>query len=291
MIPVITIQDAIATILAATGVTPQAATVDTVKTGDPRQPLTGIVTTFLATGAVITRAAELGANLIITHEPTFYTHEDETDWLQGDPIYEAKRRLIDAHGIVIWRFHDYWHLTRPDGIMTGVARQLGWSLDPQQLPVSAATEALAMTTAAGISWDAELAGQFVRIATITPTALSVLAQGLKEQFGTAAVRIAGPDELICRRVGLAVGAHPGTMAMATLRRDDVDALIAGEINEWETPEYLRDAAFFGRPKGLLVVGHATSEEAGMAYLVEWLRPHLPDVMITHVPAGDPLRVV
>lgn len=289
MKPIVTIQDAIETILAAAAVDTLPATVDTVKTGDPRQPLSGIVTTFLATGTVIARAAELGANLIITHEPTFYTHEDETEWLRGDPVYEAKRHLIDAHGIVIWRFHDYWHRTRPDGIMTGMARQLGWTLDFGQLSAPAAIEDLGIV--AGVGWNAEVAGHVVPVATIAPTTLAVLATRLKDQFGTAAVRVTGPDELICRRVGLAVGALPGKMAMATLRRDDVDALVAGEIHEWETAEYLRDAAFFGRPKGLLVAGHATSEEAGMAYLVEWLRPHLPDVLITHVPAGDPLRTI
>jgi hypothetical protein len=74
-------------------------------------------------------------------------------------------------------------------------------------------------------------------------------------------------------------------------RDDIDAILCGEVREWEACEYLRDAAFFGRPKGMLVVGHATSEEDGMAYLVRWLRPHVPNVPITHVPCGDPFRVV
>jgi putative NIF3 family GTP cyclohydrolase 1 type 2 len=120
-----TIQDTIDRILAVAAVDPLPQTSDTIKTGDPTQPLTGIVTTFLATGAVIARAADLGANLIITHEPTFYTHEDATDWLHDDPVYQAKRQLIDAHNIVIWRFHDYWHLTRPDGIMVGLAQRLG----------------------------------------------------------------------------------------------------------------------------------------------------------------------
>lgn len=46
-------------------------TVDQFKIGDPTRPLTGIVTTFIATCGVIEQAAALGANLIITHEPTF----------------------------------------------------------------------------------------------------------------------------------------------------------------------------------------------------------------------------
>ena len=79
----ITIQQAIDTIIAAVPGGPPPDTVDTVKIGDPTQPLTGIVTTFLATVEVIEQAAQLGANLIITHEPIFYNHRDETDWLAG----------------------------------------------------------------------------------------------------------------------------------------------------------------------------------------------------------------
>ena len=56
----ITIQDAVDRILAATAVEPLPRTADTFKVGDPSQPLSGIVTTFLASGAVIARAAELG---------------------------------------------------------------------------------------------------------------------------------------------------------------------------------------------------------------------------------------
>jgi hypothetical protein len=105
------------------------------------------------------------------------------------------------------------------------------------------------------------------------------------------VRVAGPAELVCRRVGLVVGAPGGQVQIELLRRDDVDAIVCGEINEWETCEYVRDAAFFGRPKGLVVVGHANSEEQGMAYLATWLRPHLPGLPIVHVPSGDPLRTI
>jgi hypothetical protein len=119
----------------------------------------------------------------------------------------------------------------------------------------------------------------------------VLAKQLKAQLGSAVVRTSGPDELICRRVALGLGALPGKMAIATLMRDDVDAILCGEVREWEACEYLRDAAFFGRPKGMLVVGHATSEEDGMAHLVSWLRPHSPNIEITHVPCGDPFSII
>ena len=240
---------------------PLTDTVDVVKAGDPSVPLSGIVTTFLATRAVIERAIELGANLIVTHEPVFYNHLDETDWLEDDPVYQSKRDLIDDHQIVIWRFHDYWHRHRPDGIYSGVLRALGW-----QTYV-----------------DSDARG----VCAIPPVSLGELVEVLKRKLGAEGVRVTGNPDMVCRRVALSVGAIGGRWQIGQLAADGIDAIVCGEINEWETCEYVRDAAHMGLDKGLIVVGHANSEEAGMKYLVEWLQDRLPDVPIAHLPAGDP----
>ena len=44
-----------------------------------------------------------------------------------------------------------------------------------------------------------------------------------------------------------------------------------------------------RAKALIVTGHAPSEEAGMAYLAEWLRERVPGVPVAHIPHGGGLR--
>ncbi len=260
-----TIQNVIDLIIDAIPGAPQEGSVDTVKAGDPSQLVTGIVTTFLATAKVIQTARERGANLIITHEPTFYNHLDEVDWLQADPVYTAKRRLLDEHNLVVWRFHDYWHLHRPDGITTGALKKLGWQAyaSPDEL----------------------------NLCLIPPTPLAELALFLKETFGAAMVRVMGDPAMTCRRVGLLLGASGGQRQIQFLGRDDVEVLVCGEVREWETTEYVRDAAQAGREKGLIVVGHALSEEPGMEGLVPWLQPRVPDVPVTHVPAGDPFRYV
>ena len=101
-------------------------TVDTIKAGNPNTPVTGIVTTFAATLDVLQRAAASGKNLIVTHEPTFYNHLDQTTEFENDPVYRAKRQFIDEHGLVVFRFHDHWHARHPDGILEGMTNALGW---------------------------------------------------------------------------------------------------------------------------------------------------------------------
>ena len=78
------------------------------------------------TAEVIRKAAELGCNLIIGHEPLFYDGWNETDWLQDNCVYQAKKQLLDRLGIVVYRDHDHIHNHRPDGIFSGLAKMLGW---------------------------------------------------------------------------------------------------------------------------------------------------------------------
>ena len=242
---------------------PWESTVDTVKVGDPTQEVRGIVTTFLATSEVIWKALQYGANLIVTHEPTFYNHLDDTDWLGGDPVYLAKRKLLEEHGMVVWRFHDYWHARDPDGIAMGVLQQLGWE---------------------GYAQPGN-----PRTCVIPATPLSRLSLFMKRRFGAQRVRVMGSPELSCTKVGLLVGAVDGRRQIEAL--SEVDALVVGEVREWETTEYVRDGVYANQPRGLIAVGHALSEEPGMKHLAEWLRPRVPEVHVRHVPTGDPFRYI
>ncbi len=110
------------------GVAWTTPTVDTFKGGNPDTPVTGIAVTMMATFDVLERAAAKNENLIITHEPTFYNHLDETADLerQNDPVLRAKQDFIEKHHLVVWRFHDGWHRRKPDGVLLGMTHALGW---------------------------------------------------------------------------------------------------------------------------------------------------------------------
>jgi putative NIF3 family GTP cyclohydrolase 1 type 2 len=129
-----TVQQVIDLILKNIPGAPFKQTVDTIKAGDSSQLVTGIVTTMFATIDVIEKAAKAGANFIIAHEPTFYNHADDTKWLENDEVYKYKAALLKKHNMVVWRFHDYIHAHKPDGVMAGLVSALGWekSLDPQK---------------------------------------------------------------------------------------------------------------------------------------------------------------
>ena len=70
----------------------------------------------MATFDVLKRAAKASRNFVITHEPTFYNHLDQTAALEQDATYQAKQRFIAENNLVVWRFHDHAHALRPDPV-------------------------------------------------------------------------------------------------------------------------------------------------------------------------------
>jgi putative NIF3 family GTP cyclohydrolase 1 type 2 len=238
-------------------------TVDTFKAGDPQTPVTGIAVTMMATLDVLQRAAANGQNLIITHEPTFYDHQDNPAQLpQGeqDAVLKQKREFIAQHHLVVWRFHDYWHRRKPDGIEAGNVRALGWEKfqDP--------------------------ANQY--LFTIPETTVAKLAEDLRVKLHAAVPRIAGDREMKVTRVALSPGSAGFHREAGALEMPDVQVLIAGETHEWETVEYVTDAYTEGRAKALILLGHIASEQAGMEECARWLRTFLTDVPIEFVPTAD-----
>jgi putative NIF3 family GTP cyclohydrolase 1 type 2 len=261
-----TIQEAIDRIIASASETiptshlPLIKTVDTITLGDPSQIVTGIVSTFMATDEVIDRAISLNANLIISHETIFYNHLDEVDWLENSAVYEAKRRKIEDSNLVIWRFHDHMHRMQPDLILVGLIKELGW--------------------------EAFSSADYPLYCQIPPIPLQELASYIKAKLRINNLRVVGNLDQMCHGIGILPGFVGKDRHIEVLNLPQVDVVICGELHEWETSEYVRDAVHLGHPKGLIITGHAESEEAGMKWLVPWLQERLPEILIEYIPTGN-----
>lgn len=249
-------------IKANVGVPWREETVDTFKAGDPETPVTGIATTMMATFDVLRRAAAEGKNLVITHEPTFYSHLDKTDLLEkeNDPVWADKEKFIREHKMVVWRFHDHWHMRRPDGIMQGVLRSLGWEklYDPE-----------------------------TRIVKLPETTVEKLAGDVQKKLGAKVLRVVGSKEMKVTTIALQPGAGGPLGHRRALQRNEVEVLLIGEVPEWETIEYVNDAVAQGKRKALFLVGHIPSEQPGMEYCAEWLKTFIKNVPVGFVPTVEP----
>jgi len=260
---VLTARQVVSLIQEHVGVPWTGETVDTFKAGDPDTPVTGIATTMMATFDVLKRAAAQNANFVITHEPTFYSHQDKTEAFAAanDPVWREKEDFIKAHHMVVWRFHDHWHMRRPDGILTGMAQALGWEHYE----------------------NAETPNLFA----LPQTSLRGLAKSIQEKIGIKVVRVVGNPDLQVTRIALVPGASGPQKHLQFLRRNDVQVLVIGEVPEWETIEYVSDAAAEGRQKALILMGHIPSEQAGMKYCAEWLKTFITGVPVAFVKTAEP----
>jgi putative NIF3 family GTP cyclohydrolase 1 type 2 len=239
-------------------------TVDTFKAGNPETEVKGIAVTMMATLDVLQRAAAAGQNLVITHEPTFFNHQDKPDDLEqkdNDPVLAAKRAFIKEHGLVIWRFHDHWHRMKQDGIEAGMAHALGWEKFQDS------------------------SNQY--LFTIPETNLEHLATDVKSRLKIRIMRVVGDPKLKVKKVALVPGASGFAKETRALEINDVQVLITGEPREWETVEYVADAVTEGKPKALIILGHIPSEQAGMEECVRWLKTFVSEVPIEFVPAREP----
>lgn len=254
----LTAKDVIERIRKNVGVPWREQTVDTIKSGSPGTSVKGIAVTMMATLDVVQRAAAAGRNLVITHEPTFYSHEDKTDALQDDPTFQFKQAFLDKHEMVVFRFHDHWHAHHPDGIATGMVQALGWEkqTDPQN------------------------SRQFL----FDGITLASLSKQIEDKLKIRTMRVIGDPKLPVRTVAGNWG-YAGSLRPFT--RPDLDVLIIGEAREWELIEYAADAITSGRKKGLIVLGHIPSEQAGMLNCTNWLKTFISEVPIEFVPAMEP----
>lgn len=264
-LPDLTIQQVIDLIWKEVPGAPFSNTVDTVKAGNPNQKVTGIVTTMFATIDVIKKAIALKANFIIAHEPTFYNHLDQTDWLENDAVHKYKRELIEKNNIVVWRFHDGIHTLRPDAVVFGFMKDMGW--DAHYNPSS--------------PWTIEIPA--ITVSQVVKTA--------KENLGIKTLRIVGDLNQSCKKITMIPGAAGGRMQINAIRDQKPDLFICGEISEWETAEYIRDSRAMGTKVSLMILGHVQSEEPGMKWFVPWLQPKVQGVKVTHVPAESPFVYV
>ena len=256
----VTAQEVVDAIKGHVGVEWREKTVDTFKTGDPATPVTGVAVTMMATLDVLQRAVAAGDNMVITHEPIFFNHmlEQPEGMDASDAVWTAKREFIERNHLVIWKFHDHWHMRKPDGIQEGTVKKLGWEK----------------------YWNKDDQGVLV----IPEMTLAELASYVAKRLDAPAVRVIGDPKMRVKKIGLNPGYTGFTRETKALERDDVEVLLAGESREWETVEYAADAVTEGKKKALIVIGHIPSEQAGMEWCAEWMKGFLPGVKIDFVAA-------
>ncbi len=257
---------------------------DGIKCGDPSVECTGVLSAIVPTMEVIRKAIELGYNLIYVHEPSFYLTPDYPTWKGNFPnkVYDEKRSLLDEHGIVIYRDHDHAHFHNPDSIFTGVIRHLGWEKfylkDDRSVPMG-------------------------YLFHIPSTSVANIGRHLSEAMGLNGLRYIGDPDAMISKIAIVGHLCPGlfgetieteeyytdysTEIIRAMEVNGLQAIIPGEVIEWNVLSYIRDAVSQGRKAACFNVGHFSFEQLGMKYAAEWIEEITHgEVPVKYFDAGD-----
>lgn len=266
------------------GATWLGGTSECIESGSQDTHLTGITTAWTPTIDVLHKAIATRHNLIISMEPPFWreTGTVKTETSMGSPsdavlesstAYRYKKKLIDDHQLVLWRFNENYRALPENPRLNALARTLGYK-EHEDAP---ATKRLAAIGAGVYS--------------VPETSLIALARQAGDHARARALRVLGNPAAIIRRIALLPGYMADADIMAMVHQRDIDAVVCGEACEWEAFVYAEDWITAGWGKGMIMLGRAASEDPGAQELASWIKSFVPEVPVTGLATGEPFNYV
>jgi putative NIF3 family GTP cyclohydrolase 1 type 2 len=234
--------------------------VDHFTVGGPETVVRGIATVMMCSLDALKDSLKAGCNMVITHEPTWWSHPDRVDELQDDPLYKAKLEYVTRNNMVVYHMHDHLHALRPvDGIHVGTAKVLGWTQYMHK--------------------------DNPRYYTLPAMTVLDMAKHIQSRMKARTLRVIGDPALMVREMYASYGNFGGIGGAQIM--DNVDVMVIGEAQDWDLPMFMQDSVAAGRKKAFIVIGHVLSEQWGMEYAAEWLRGFIREVPCKFIPIIEP----
>jgi putative NIF3 family GTP cyclohydrolase 1 type 2 len=249
--------------------------VDRVVIGDPETTISKVGTCWMPYFKTLRHAKEMGINLLIVHEPTFYTHWDldEKGGLFPNAPSPARQEYLDAiarkkewiddNHMVIIRCHDVLDIIRGFGIPFALGQALGYE-----------------------NHDVVRSKDYYNVYRIEPDTAWTVARNIANSLmvlNQPGVAFYGDKDRIVSTVGLGTGAISNPMQYRELE-PDLSIAIDDSVRTWIQTTYAEDT---GSP--LVVINHGTSEEMGMRLLSQHLTTNIPGIEFIHLDQGCSYR--
>lgn len=241
--------------------------------GRPGAGMTGVALLVDPTLAALRRAVAAGASLILSPETPFYARPADPAAASGSfatmavsavavlhdsPAYRAKQAFITEHDLTVYRLVPR---TSPRDVSAeAVAARLGWT--SHRLPGAPSIYAPPGVTVAGL----------IRLA--------------HARLGASGgLRFIGDPAMPLNSVLIVPGTAEVVSTTQALRR--AQALLAGDVREWEVVTYIHDSIDAGLPKALVATGRILSEQPFVERCALAVRQGFPLVPLHAPPEADP----
>ena len=273
MLPTMTCWELVNRLHAMLGERHKDAMYEGIITGSDDDTVSGILVANEPSVEAIRLAIATGKNCILCREHPFYLFGEYlamglADALADDPVFKAKRQLIEDHHLLIIRLAALWDTARPKWFSSALARALGWQPEAGD---------------PGDQWTTVYCN-------IPRTTLSELANFASARLGAKTLRIVGDPNQPITRVAVIHGfAFPTLVLSHALQDLAVDCIVTGNTPEVDhCTTYIRDAITAGRRISLVQVGYDKSDYPGAVELTKWLKNVLPGMPIKVQPPSSEL---
>jgi putative NIF3 family GTP cyclohydrolase 1 type 2 len=247
--------------------------------GNTQTLVRGVAVCYAPTLDVLRRASAEQRNFIVSREHPFFLHGGfsyayATGGLEAaladDPVVKAKRDLIAAAGLMVYRIGAAWDQFRPRAQSAALAEALG--LKPLAAP--------ATDRSRGVVCD------------VPRTSLQALAQTAADRLKALSCRVVGDPKAMVTRVAVLAGETDPSPGLAKLLADPkIDGVIAGAggiVDEVDgAVSYFQDVIASGRKIAMLAIGYGPSQDPGGAEVARWMRTVAPSVPVEWWPVQDP----
>ena len=249
----------------------KSKTVDRLIIGNPETKVKKIGTCWMPYWETCKKAVESGVNVLVVHEPTFYTHwdldENLADYYSAPEFtkqlyinqVEKKKKWIHSNELAILRNHDTLDALKDVGIPFALGKFLGFN-----------------------NSDIIASRPYYNVYRIPDQPASGFARkvaAILSEIGQPGVAFYGDPEYKVSSVGIGTGCICDPMEFADLK-PDIFIAIDDVVRTWTQTAYAADT---GQP--LIVINHGTSEEMGMRALNQIIREKFPQIEVIHFNQG------
>jgi putative NIF3 family GTP cyclohydrolase 1 type 2 len=240
--------------------------------GDPNTAVTGVVTCWSPTLAILRQAVQLGANLVIGHEPLLWPicgrdPEAGLKWYDerhvSAKIPNQKRlEFCSARGLSVYRYHSNWD----------------WA------PQYGQVDMLASILGLGDAVDGE---RECPIYEIVPETVGAMLARARETFSLGPVRVVGDLQRQVSRIAICQGGFGQMFTFPEIAAEHgAELALFGEMLDYT----IRYCVEVDLPA--IELGHCQSEHPGMMGMAEMLRERLPeDIPVQCLHSGEPWQVL
>jgi putative NIF3 family GTP cyclohydrolase 1 type 2 len=247
---------------------------DRIIVGNPDTIIKKAGTVWMPFLNTLKEAVSKGVNVLIVHEPTFYTHWDldvknyDTQSYYDKPspareqyieIVNEKKEWIEKNGLVIIRSHDVMDIIKKFGMPYALGRKMG-------------------LTEKDIIRNRDYYNVY-KVERDSAKNIAAMIAGKLKDLNQPGVGFYGDPERLVTTIGMGAGCICDPQEVADMN-PDMYIVVDDKMRAWIQGTYAEDT---GIPT--VVINHGTSEEGGMRLLNRHLGEALPEIEFIHFNQG------